>query len=70
MRSCAVCGKRITQRDICNECYKDYVVNGEYPRWLKVICEMQHAFEVNLSSKEISFIDLTELEAQEINIKE
>ena len=70
MRTCSVCGKGNRHGDLCEECFKGYVIGGIYPDWLSALCKIQHAFEVNLSSKEISFIDLTELEAQEINIKE
>ena len=70
MRTCAVCGQRIKIDDLCSACFKRYVKRGIYPNWLSALCEIQSKFERNYASKEVSFIDLTDLEAQEINIKE
>jgi len=56
-RSCAVCGRNISQRDICNECFREWGNGGEYPEWLGEIIKIHHNFEVTKASEEISFTD-------------
>jgi hypothetical protein len=57
-RTCAICGKGIFSRDICNKCYKEFSINGILPTWVEDICKTQHSFECNPANQEICFSDL------------
>lgn len=51
MRTCAVCGKTISKRDICNECYNLWCKDG-YPDWVTELIRIQSKFERSSASKE------------------
>jgi len=53
MRTCSVCGRKISKRDICNKCYKTYGT----PKWVKELILIQRHFERSRANKELVFTD-------------
>ena len=45
MRTCAICGKRVTRRDVCNLCFKRWAVDGILPDWAEELIRLQKSFE-------------------------
>lgn len=58
MRTCSVCGREISKRDICNDCYKKWGNQGNYPLWLRELIRIHSAYERNYASRELTFTDL------------
>jgi hypothetical protein len=58
MRTCAVCGKVISKRDICKGCYREWGNGGEYPEWLEKLLEIHHHFETTKASEEVTFTEI------------
>lgn len=68
MRTCAVCGKKIVKRDICNDCYKLWCIDG-YPDWIKQLISMQSHFErTGPAVFETSFSDSFDNDDEEENL--
>lgn len=58
MRTCAVCGKRIKKRDLCNKCFRKWGDKGNYPIWLKELIYLQSSFERSYANRELTFADV------------
>ena len=60
MRTCAVCSKPIRKEDVCNNCKKEWKVNGVYPDWVTELIKIQHSFECNKAAFEVVVDDFDE----------
>ncbi len=61
MRTCAVCGKNISKRDICNACFHKWGNGGEYPSWLRDLIKQQKHFETTKAASEEVFSEAEEI---------
>lgn len=69
-RVCAVCGKEIIHSDLCNKCFKEYVIDGIIPDWLKELIKMQSSFDRKECNHEPGYVasGLTEEGDPRINV--
>lgn len=61
-RTCAICSKEISNRDICGACWKEWC-NGEtselnYPIWVQELIRIQKSFERGFAAGEVPFVDM------------